>query len=122
VTTYAHLRVSTDDLSALRDALASDDTAAIRTAAAAVAASDERVVTMFHSDWGASYRAVADKPVRLFRPWKNLAGEIVIPVNLGWLRTLTTTELRGSPAEVERFIELLRSAIDGDPVHDPQLP
>lgn len=122
MSTYASLRVATEDLSDLRDALAHGDAGEIRSAAERVAASPETVVTMFHSNWGASYRASPGKPVRLFRPWKNLAGEIVMPVNLAWLKTLTTTELRGTVAEAERLIELLRAAIDSDGVQDPELP
>lgn len=122
MTTYVNLRVPADDLSALRDALAMDDDAEIRSAASAVAAAPEMVVTMFHSNWGASYRAALGKPLRLFRPWKNLAGEIVMPVNLAWLKTLSIGEIRGTVAEAERFIELLRAAIDGEPIQDPELP
>ena len=90
MTTYVNLRVPADDLSALRDALAVGDDDEVRSAAAAVAAAPEVVITMFHSDWGASYRAALGKPLRLFRPWKNTAG----------VSTLQTARrgARGSPS------------------------
>lgn len=122
MTRYVTLRVPADDLSALRDALAHGEPDELHDAAERVAAAPEAVVTMFHSAWGASYTAALNKPVRLFRPWKNLHGEIVMPVSLAYLKTLTVAEVRGTPEEAERFIALLREAIDGAETQDPLLP
>lgn len=109
-----NLRVPTDLLSALRDAVATGE--GLAEAAAAVARCEDMAVTIFdgpHDD-GMIFRVPTGKyPLNLVWPCRSPDGDIVIPVRLHWYKGLTLAEARGTDADARELIERLQALLDG---------
>lgn len=103
-----NLRVPTEALDALRDALATGE--GIPEAAAVVAGCEDMGVTIFEGphDDGMMFRIPTGKnPVRFLWPQSSPDGDVVIPVRLMWLKDGPLTEARGSVDDARELAQRL---------------